>query len=48
MTVNTDFAEPFDPSNPDDVLAANTKIEWEQAWFHDPIFFGKYPDSMIN
>jgi len=48
MTVNTDFGEPWDPSNANDIASVNTKAEFEQAYYHDPIFFGKYPDSMVN
>lgn len=46
--MNTDFGEPWDPNNPDDVEAVNTKVLFSFGWFMDPIAFGKYPDVMIN
>ncbi|PGH06216.1 hypothetical protein AJ79_06604 [Helicocarpus griseus UAMH5409] len=48
ITLNGDWALPWDPSNPADVEAANRKIEFSISWFADPIYFGKYPDSMIK
>jgi len=48
LDVNSGFYEPYDPENLDDVKAANRKIEFEYAWFSDPLYYGKYPDSMIQ
>jgi beta-glucosidase len=43
-----DWAEPWDPSNPADIEACNRRIEFAISWFADPIYHGKYPDSMIK
>jgi beta-glucosidase len=43
-----DWAEPWDPENPADVEACDRKIEFAISWFADPIYHGKYPDSMIK
>jgi beta-glucosidase len=37
---------PWDENDPQDVEAANRKIEFAISWFADPIYFGKYPESM--
>lgn len=41
-----DYAEPWDADDPLDVEAANRKLEFTYGWFADPIYHGKYPDSM--
>lgn len=41
-----DWTEPWDPNDPADVEACDRKIEFATCWFGDPIYFGKYPDSM--
>lgn len=41
-----DWAEPWDPEDPLDVEACDRKIEFSISWFGDPVYFGKYPDSM--
>ncbi|KAI1094373.1 glycoside hydrolase family 1 protein [Rostrohypoxylon terebratum] len=46
ITLNGDFTYPWDPEDPRDVEAANRKIEFSISWFADPIYLGKYPDSM--
>ncbi|KAF1955311.1 beta-glucosidase [Byssothecium circinans] len=46
ITLNGDWAEPWDENDPKDVEAANRKIEFAISWFGDPIYLGKYPDSM--
>ncbi|KAK2799272.1 hypothetical protein FQN50_008548 [Emmonsiellopsis sp. PD_5] len=48
ITLNGDWALPYDPNNPADVEACDRKIEFSISWFADPIYFGKYPDSMIK
>jgi beta-glucosidase len=48
ITLNHDWAEPYDASNPLDQMAAEHRREFQLGWFADPIFFGKYPQSMIN
>ncbi|KAI1374924.1 glycoside hydrolase family 1 protein [Hypoxylon crocopeplum] len=46
ITLNGDYTYPWDPEDPRDVEAANRKIEFAISWFADPVYFGKYPDSM--
>ncbi|KAL9115932.1 MAG: hypothetical protein Q9227_000300 [Pyrenula ochraceoflavens] len=48
ITLNGDWVEPWDPSNPADVEACERKLEFAISWFADPIYLGKYPDSMIK
>ncbi|PHH52734.1 Beta-glucosidase 1B [Ceratocystis fimbriata CBS 114723] len=46
ITLNGDFAYPWDPENPMDHIAATRRLEFSMAWFADPIYFGAYPESM--
>jgi len=46
MTINSDFAEPFDPRNPNDVEAVDTYVAFQYGWFADPLVFGHYPEIM--
>jgi beta-glucosidase len=46
ITLNHDWAEPFDTSNIDDIAAAQRRNEFGFGWFADPLFFGHYPVSM--
>jgi len=46
ITLNGDWTEPWDAEDPKDREACNRKIEFAICWFGDPIYFGKYPDSM--
>ncbi|KAI5785808.1 glycoside hydrolase family 1 protein [Geopyxis carbonaria] len=46
VTLNGDWAEPWDPEDPRDVAAAERKLEFATAWFGDPIYLGDYPASM--
>ncbi|KAL2001430.1 hypothetical protein VTN02DRAFT_1787 [Thermoascus thermophilus] len=48
ITLNGDWAEPWDPDNPADIEACNRRIEFSIAWFADPIYHGRYPDSMVK
>jgi beta-glucosidase len=41
-----DWTEPWDPEDPKDREACDRKIEFAICWFGDPVYFGKYPDSM--
>lgn len=43
-----DWTEPWDPENPADFEACDRKIEFAICWFADPVYFGRYPDSMIK
>ncbi|KAL0631844.1 hypothetical protein Q9L58_009282 [Maublancomyces gigas] len=46
ITLNGDWTEPWDPADPEDVAACERKLEFAISWFADPVYFGKYPDSM--
>ena len=48
LTINTNFAEPYDPSNPDDVAAVDTDVTFWFGWIAHPLTFGSYPDAMIR
>ncbi|KAJ5894985.1 Beta-glucosidase 1B [Penicillium taxi] len=48
ITLNGDWAEPWDPENPADVEACTRRLEFAMSWFADPIYHGKYPDSMVK
>jgi len=48
ITLNGDACLPWDPEDPADVEACDRKIEFAISWFADPVYFGKYPDSMIK
>ena len=46
ITLNGDYAYPWDPEDPADVEAAERKLQFSIAWFADPIYHGDYPASM--
>jgi len=46
ITLNGDWVEPWDEDDPEDVEACERKLEFAISWFADPIYHGKYPDSM--
>lgn len=60
ITLNGDWAEPWDESPDSksggkheyeltkDILAAQTKMDFAVGWFADPIYLGRYPQSMID
>jgi len=45
ITNNGDWREPLTDS-PEDRAAAQKALEYYFGWFTDPVFFGRYPDSM--
>ncbi len=47
ITNNCDWREPLTHSD-EDKAAAQRALEFFVAWFADPIYFGKYPEVMIN
>jgi len=47
ITLNCDFAEPRSDSS-EDISVSQKYLEFQLAWWADPIFFGKYPDSMVE
>ncbi|KAI9842068.1 MAG: hypothetical protein M1837_007493 [Sclerophora amabilis] len=46
ITLNGDWTEPWDPDDLEDIAACERKLEFAISWFADPIYHGKYPDSM--
>ena len=48
ITLNGDWVEPWDPSSAEDIAACERRIEFAISWFADPIYLGKYPDSMTT
>lgn len=46
--MNTNYAEPFNNTNPDDLTAVDISVQFAFGWYMDPIHFGKYPDIMIQ
>lgn len=46
ITLNTMWAEPKDPNDPNSVAAARRDMEFELGWFADPIWKGDYPACM--
>ncbi|KAL7415189.1 glycoside hydrolase family 1 protein [Mrakia frigida] len=47
ITLNGDWAEPFSDT-PEDIKAAQDKHDVAIGWFADPIYLGRYPQSMID
>jgi beta-glucosidase len=43
-----DAVYPWDPEDPLDIEAAERKLEFSISWFADPIYYGRYPESMIQ
>lgn len=48
LTISAEFAEPWDPTNEEDVKGVETSILFQVGWFADPIVFGRYPDIMVE
>ncbi len=48
ISLDLQMALPADPSNPDDVHAAQIINDSHHAWFADPIYFGQYPENVIE
>lgn len=46
ITLNTDWAEPKDSTDPQCVESAQRDLDFELGWFADPIYLGDYPASM--
>lgn len=45
ITLNGDWAEPYD-NTPENIKAAQDKMDAAVGWFADPVYLGRYPDSM--
>ena len=48
ITLDLQMAIPADPHNPGDIKAAGIVNNSHHAWFADPIFFGKYPQDIVD
>lgn len=46
IALNSDFVQPLDPHNPEDVRAAERGLLWRMGMYADPLFFGDYPPEM--
>ncbi|XP_064642636.1 lactase/phlorizin hydrolase-like isoform X2 [Lineus longissimus] len=46
ITLDSDYFQPKDPSNPADVEAAEVAQQFKLGWFANPIFNGDYPEVM--
>ena len=46
LTINSEFALPYDPFDPLDIKAAETTLLFDYGTFADPIVFGDYPDRV--
>ncbi|WVF68282.1 hypothetical protein IAT40_003047 [Kwoniella sp. CBS 6097] len=47
ITLNGDWCEPYD-DKPENIEAAQRKMDFALGWFADPIYLGRYPQSMID
>ncbi|MEM7104322.1 MAG: GH1 family beta-glucosidase [Bacteroidota bacterium] len=47
ITCNCDWREPAS-NDPKDITAAQRALEFMLSWFMDPVYKGRYPDSMIE
>lgn len=47
IALNSDWAEPKDPSRPEDIAAADRYLQFMLGWFAHPIFVnGDYPEAL--
>lgn len=47
IALNSDWAEPMDPSRPEDIAAADRYLQFMLGWFAHPIFVdGDYPATL--
>lgn len=47
IALNSDWAEPMDPSRPEDIAAADRYLQFMLGWFAHPIFVdGDYPPTL--
>ena len=49
IALNSDWAEPLDPSRPEDIAAADRYLQFMLGWFAHPIYVnGDYPATLKN
>ena len=48
ITLNGDWATPLNASSPADVAAAQRDMEYQMAIFMDPIYYGRWPQSVVQ
>ena len=49
IALSSDWYEPADPNNNEDVSAALTATDFRIGWFAEPIYVtGNYPQTMID
>lgn len=46
ITLNSDFAYPLTTDSVEDQKACQRNLEFQTAWYADPVYFGDYPASM--
>jgi lactase-phlorizin hydrolase len=47
IVLNSEWYEPKNPSNPKDIQAAETALQYQLGWFANPIYInGDYPEVM--
>ena len=46
MTINANWAEPWDIQSKDDFDAVELKVTFDFGWYGDPLVFGRYPKVM--
>lgn len=46
ISLNCDWGEPVDISNPKDIEAAERYLQFCLGWFANPIYAGDYPQVM--
>lgn len=46
IALNSDFVQPQNPYNPEDIKAAQRGILWRIGLYSDPLFFGDYPKEI--
>ncbi|KAE8162648.1 putative beta-glucosidase [Aspergillus tamarii] len=48
ITLNAQWAEPWDDTDPRDVNACKTYLDFSVGWFAEPIYRGHYPERMVQ
>jgi len=48
MVLSGSWGVPADPDSAEDIAAAQRFMEWQMAIFADPIWYGRWPDSVVE